>query len=276
MRMHTPRTALPACFAVACVLAMVAAAPPPKTGPPPRSTPAVVPSPTPPPSAQGCDRPISLGEVTLCSNEFTFNFKTGDVQFPGEVHGRTSDGTYRADRGYGNLHSEVIDLVGHVVVHRDATKDKAGKPVAPATMTSDQAHIESKAKYYRAAGNVKIVQGDLTLTAPLIVDDEAKRFLTASGGVKVVKGDKTMTAPQMTLDENSHVAHLTGGVHAEQPPSRTFDSAEVFYNTQTEDFKAVGGIKMTFPANSAVPQPSSSSSPASTKPSAAAKPSAAP
>jgi lipopolysaccharide export system protein LptA len=259
MRKQTPRLVGTACVAAACVIAMLGASAPhpkstPKAHPKPVATNAPAPAP-PPPMTQGCDKPISIGEVTLCSNEFTFNFKTGDVQFPGEVHGRTADGTYRADRGYGNLHSEIINLVGHVVIHRDATKDKTGKPVEAMTLTSDQAHMESKAKFYRASGKVKIVQGALSLTAPLIVDDESRRTISATGGVTVVKGDKTMTAPQMVLDETTHVAHLTGGVHAQEPPSRTFDSAEVFYNTSTEDFKALGGVRMQFPANASSPAP---------------------
>jgi lipopolysaccharide assembly outer membrane protein LptD (OstA) len=191
--------------------------------------------------------------MTLCSQDMTANLKTGDFQFPNPLRGRTSDGNYRADRGYGNLHSQTVNLIGHVVVHRDASKDKSGKPVEAMTLTANQTHVESKAKYYRASGNVKVVQGELTLTAPLLIDDEAHRVLSASGGVKVVKGDKTLTAPQIVLDETTHVARLTGGVHAEQKPDRSFDSAEVLYNTSTEDFKALGGVRLQFPAKQPAP-----------------------
>ena len=255
--MNITRLACLVCLAVACKLA---AMPSPVNAKPPAPKPsasALAPAPA-PSSTPGCDKQMTVGEVTLCSNEFNFNFKTGDVQFPKPLHGRTSDGTYRADRGYGNLHSQIINLIGHVVVHRDASKDKMGKPVEALTMTADQAHIESKAKFYRASGNVKIVQGNMTMTAPLIVDDEAHKTIDASGGVKIVKADKTLTAPQIALDETTHVANLTGGVHAEQKPDRSFDSTQVLYNTQTEDFKAIGNVRMQFPANQAVPVPSPS------------------
>jgi lipopolysaccharide assembly outer membrane protein LptD (OstA) len=238
------------------------------------SLPAPIPSPPSGPTST-CDKQMTVGEVTLCSNEFNFNFKTGDVQFPMPLHGRTSDGTYQADRGYGNLHAQIINLIGHVIVHRGATHDKQGKPVQAMTLTADQTHIESKAKFYRASGNVKIVQGNMTMTAPLITDDENHRLIKASGGVKIVRGDQTMTAPQITLDENTHVADLSGGVHAQQPPSRSFDAAEVFYNTQTQDFKAVGSVRMQFPANQ--PGPAGSPRPSPTprggvKPRASATP----
>lgn len=258
-RMLSTAIAIGACFAIGVAAAGAPARP---SSTPAAAAPTAAPSPSfipiPP---QSCDRPISIGEVTLCSDEFNYNFKTGDVQFPSALHGRTAEGSYRADRGYGNLHSEVINLVGHVMIHRDPTKDKTGKPVEAMTLTSDLATVESKAKYYRASGNVKIVQGTLSLAAPLVVDDESKRMVDASGGVIVMKGDRTMTAPQMTLDEASHVAHLTGGVHAEEKPDKSFDATEVFYNTQTQDFKALGTVHMQFPANSPAPSVSATASP---------------
>ena len=263
--MNISRLACLVCLAVACRLAAApspvnAMAPAPKAAPSASVSPASYVSPL-PSSSPGCDQQLKVGEVTLCSSEFNFNFKTGDVQFPKPLHGRTSDGTYRADRGYGNLHSQIINLVGHVVVHRNATKDRSGKPVEALTLTADQTHIESKAKLYRASGNVKIVQGNMTMTAPLIVDDEARKTIDASGGVKVVKGDRTLTAPQIALDETTHVANLTGGVHAEQKPDRSFDATQVLYNTQTEDFKAIGNVRMQFPANQPVPAATGKPSP---------------
>ena len=275
--MQLRRLAILICLAAACRLAAspaASAAPSPPSSGVARASAAPARSATPAPSASAsCDKQMTVGEVTLCSNEFNFNFKTGDVQFPQPLHGRTSDGTYRADRGYGNLHGQIMNLIGHVIVHRDATHDKAGKPVEALTLTADQVHIESKAKFYRASGNVKIVQGTMTMTAPLIVDDEAHRMINASGGVKIVRGHQTMTAPQIALDESTHVAHLTGGVHAEEPPDRSFDAAEVFYNTQSQDFKAVGSIRMQFPANQ--PAAAGSARPTAT-PKPGAKPTATP
>jgi len=46
-----------------------------------------------------------------------------------------------------------------------------------------------------------------------------------------------------------------------QPPSRSFEAAEVFYNTQTQDFKAVGAVRMQFPANQPGPAGSPRPSP---------------
>ena len=65
----------------------------------------------------------------------------------------------------------------------------------------------------------------------------------------------------IALDESTHIANLTGGVHAEQKPDRSFDAIQVLYNTVTEDFKALGGVRMQFPANQAAPAPSASPRP---------------
>src|SRR5579864_560873 len=119
-----------ACLAALCAAGVFGAAfgrPPtasPAPGPGARSAvtppgvrgPVAAPSPSPPP---GCDKQMAFGEVTLCTSDFTYNAKTGDIQFPHPLRGRTADGSYRADRGFGNLRSEVINLVGHVVLHRD-------------------------------------------------------------------------------------------------------------------------------------------------------------
>jgi len=49
--------------------------------------------------------------------------------------------------------------------------------------------------------------------------------------------------------------HVSGGVHAEQPQGRTFDTPEMTYNTQTDDFKMLGGIMAIFPLSRATPTP---------------------
>jgi hypothetical protein len=163
-----------------------------------------------------------FGDITVNFAEGEGNLKTGDFVMPGTVTGHSTDGTFRGDRAFGNSKRDEITLVGHVMVHKLGGVSKDGKkPTEPVTLTCDKLEIRSKAKLYTATGNVKVVQGDKTLTAPL-----------------------------MKLNDNTHDAALTGGVHAEEPPDRTFDSAEVLYNTKSEDFKALGGVQATFPLKS--------------------------
>jgi hypothetical protein len=218
-------------------------------GPLPRSSPAAAKS---SPAAKASPVPASsgamissgpaqtrFGDVTVNFAEGEGNLKTGDFVMPSAVTGHSTDGTFRGDRAFGNSKRDEITLVGHVMVHKLGGVSKDGKkPTEPVTLTCDKLEIRSKAKLYTATGHVKVVQGGKTLTAPL-----------------------------MKLDDNTHDAALTGGVHAEEPPDRTFDSAEVLYNTKSEDFKALGGVQATFPIKSSptplpnagtviVPQPS--------------------
>src|SRR5450755_1675659 len=184
-------------------------------------------SPTPAPAGSGSmissgPAQTRFGDLTVNFAEGEGNLKTGDFVMPGTVTGHSTDGTFRGDRAFGNSKRDEITLVGHVTVHKLGGVSKNGKaPTEPVTLTCDKLEIQSKAKLYTATGHVKVVQGDKTLTAPL-----------------------------MRLNDFTHDAALTGGVHAEQPPDRTFDSAEVLYNTKSEDFKALGGVQATFPINS--------------------------
>src|SRR5450755_216757 len=223
------------CALVAAAIAAAAAAPTPR----PRAN---APSPAPSPTSSSSGSIVSTGPAQTRFGDLTVNFsegegnlKTGDFVMPSTVTGHSTDGNFRADRAFGNSKRDEITLVGHVLVHKLGGMGKDGKtPSEPVTLTCDKLEVRSKAKLYTATGNVKVVQGGKTLTAPL-----------------------------MKLDDNSHDAALTGGVHAEEPPDRSFDSAEVLYNTKSEDFKALGGVQATFPLKSSPsPLPSGTGTPA--------------
>ena len=163
-----------------------------------------------------------FGDLTVNFSEGEGNLKTGDFVMPSTVTGHSSDGTFRGDRAFGNSKRDEVTLIGHVLVHKlGGVGGNGKKPSEPVTLTCDKLQIYNKRKVYIASGNVKVVQGDKTLTAPL-----------------------------MRLDDQTHDAALTGGVHADEPPDRTFDAAEVLYNTKSENFKALGGVQATFPLKS--------------------------
>jgi hypothetical protein len=236
------------CALLAAAIAAAAAAPTPR----PRAS---ATSPTPSPTASSGGSIVSsgpaqtrFGDLTVNFSEGEGNLKTGDFVMPSTVTGHSSDGTFRGDRAFGNSKRDEVTLIGHVLVHKlGGVGGNGKKPSEPVTLTCDKLEIYNKRKIYVATGHVKVVQGDKTLTAPL-----------------------------MRLDDTSHDASLTGGVHAEEPPDRTFDAAEVLYNTKSENFKALGGVQATFPLKSsptpappptAAPLPSSSASPRAPRPS---------
>jgi lipopolysaccharide assembly outer membrane protein LptD (OstA) len=175
-------------------------------------------------SAQQNDRVVNTSEVH-------YNTASGDLIVPATLTGFSSDADFRADRAVGNNKAGTLTLLGHVIVHRiNNTVNNASEPL---TLWCDKLDITSK----------------------------PQETYTCTGHVKVAQGDKTLVAPKLRLNNTTHVADMTGGVHGEEKPDRTFDAAELLYNTQTQDFKALGGVRATFPFRRGVFAPSPAPSP---------------
>ncbi|MDQ6766722.1 MAG: LptA/OstA family protein, partial [Candidatus Eremiobacteraeota bacterium] len=183
---------------------------------------------------------VQENDRVVNSAEIHYNTLTGAIEVPAELTGFSSDTDFRADRGFGNQKAGTFTMIGNVVVHRFGNYGKANNSTEPLTLWCDK---------------LDIVQRPQTT-------------YTATGHVKVAQGDRTLVAPVLTLNDTTHVATMTGGVHGEERPDRTFDAAELLYNTQTEDFKALGGVKATFPFRraSSGPSPTPSARPSAAVP----------
>jgi lipopolysaccharide export system protein LptA len=153
--------------------------------------------------------------------EVIYHSDTGDIIAPAQVSGRSSTDAFRADRATGNTKQNLFELSGNVVMRRQRPGDKD-----PTVLTATTVRIDGNARIYTASGNPKVVQGT-----------------------------RSMTGQVMSLDDTTHLLHVTGGVHAEQPPGRTFDTPELTYDTQSENFKMLGGIMAIFPLSRASPTP---------------------
>lgn len=168
---------------------------------------------------------VRENDRTMTTAELRYDAAGGAFVAPTTVTGHGSDGDVRADRATGNLNAGQTTLEGSVVVHKLGGVGRTGSK-DPVTLTADRLDVDSASKQYVANGHAVIVQGGRTLSAPM-----------------------------MTLDDMTHLAHLTGGVRADEKPNRTFEAGDVTYNTQTEDFKATGGVRMLFPAPTKGPKP---------------------
>jgi len=179
------------------------------------------------------------GGRSLSTQALTYHTDNGDYLVPGQLSGNAPDGSFSADSASGNGPHNDVTLVGDVVVHKLGGFRKVGDSNQPITLECTTLQVQSSQKLY-----------------------------TASGHVKVIQGARVMTAPLMRLDDNTHVLKMTGGVHAIEPPSSTFDAPEVIYNTETQDFRALGGVHATVPVNalSRKASPKPKSTPESTKP----------
>lgn len=176
--------------------------------------------------AQENDRVVHTSEVH-------YNTLTGDLLVPSALTGFSSDSDFKADRAVGNNKAGTFTMVGHIVVHR-FNYGKANNSSEPLTLWCDKLDIANR----------------------------PQSVYTATGHVKVAQGDRTLVGPVLRLNDTTHVADMTGGVHGEEKPDRTFDAAEILYNTQTEDFKALGGVKATFPFRRGAFAPTPTPSPA--------------
>lgn len=172
------------------------------------------------------------------TNEVQYNTLSGALLVPNALTGFSPGTDFRADRAVGNNKAGSFTMIGNVVVHR-FNYGKANNSSEPLTLWCDKLDITNR----------------------------PQATYTATGHVKVAQGDRTLVGPMLRLNDTTHIADMTGGVHGEEKPDRTFDAAELLYNTQTEDFKALGGVKATFPfrrgafAPTATPSPGASASP---------------
>ncbi|MDQ6781748.1 MAG: LPS export ABC transporter periplasmic protein LptC [Candidatus Eremiobacteraeota bacterium] len=155
---------------------------------------------------------------SIDSQEVHYNNVTGAILIPVAVSGRSADGDFRADRATGDQHTGMFSLFGNVVVHKAGGISRSSKTHDTVTLRCDQLDIATQTKQYDANGHVEVSQAN-----------------------------RVISAPHLTLNDTTHLAVMTGGVHGLERPDRTFDSAEVHYNTETEDFKALGGVRVTFP-----------------------------
>lgn len=282
------------------------------------------------------------------TKELTYNLNSGALTVPGAVKGTSSEGSFSADMARGNMKSRVYDLQGHAIL-RTSGKRAKGPQQTPTVLTAQHVHMDELAKRYLAEGDVKVSQGDRTVSAPLLTFDDNVHILKMTGGVhatqlpdrsadtaqvvyhtdtgavlaptqvsgrsstdafradravgnakeniytldgnvvmrqqtatdkdprvltasdvridgnaktyvatghpKVTQGTRTMTGQVMSLNDTTHIVRITGGVHAEAPGGRSFDTPELTYNTQSDEFKMLGGITAFFPLSKPSPTP---------------------
>jgi lipopolysaccharide export system protein LptA len=170
---------------------------------------------------------VHENDQQIDSEEIHYNTVSGALLMPVPVTGRGVDGDFRADRAEGNQLGGTFTLLGNVVLHRVSGVGRGTLGHDPLTLWCDRLDIDNRTRIYTAVGHVKIAQAN-----------------------------RTLTGPYLRLDDNTHIGTMTGGVHGEQIPDRTFDAAQLIYNTETEDFKALGGVQATFPYRRPSPSPS--------------------
>ena len=208
----------------AAVLATAAAsaAPAPKPAASARTVapPPHLPAPPPPPPPNSGAR-FDLGVWTVHASAVDANFKTGDFSTPAKVVMTRQGGDVTADRANGNYKTQMVYLVGHVVMH-DQNGDYGGlaggaRANGPSTLTADKAQIDGQAKVYKAIGNVHYVQGDTVVDSNTGTLNDATNELFLQGNVRIVQGTRKVNADTVLYNTVTDQAHAQGNVTVQFP-----------------------------------------------------------
>lgn len=119
---------------------------------------------------------------------------------------------------------------------------------APTTIKSDSLSINAKDRIFVYRGNVKVVQGDMTLLAKTIegLYSEGNQIqkLTAKGNVIITKQDIKATAQQALYDAPAAIVTLTDNPQLQQQQSiLTADRIKIFLNENRS--QAEGDVRVT-------------------------------
>lgn len=192
-----------------------AASPAPK--PAPR---AAAPKPGRPLPAGAAGAAFDLGVWTVHASSVDANFKNGDFSTPAKVVMTRTGGDVTADKANGNYKTQIVNLIGHVVMH-DTQGNYGGigggGSNGPSTLTADKAEIDGAAKIYKAIGNVHYVQADTVVDADNGTLNDATHDLLLQGNVRIVQGSRKVNANSVVYNTITDKAHAEGNVTMQFP-----------------------------------------------------------
>jgi lipopolysaccharide assembly outer membrane protein LptD (OstA) len=182
---------------------------------------AVAAAPSPQPTGAG----MVLGVWHLQTTSLDSNFKNGDFSAPNRVVLTRQGGDVTADRANGNYDKQIATLYGDVVMH-DLNGNFAGlaaasvsKPRGPSTLTTDELHIDWRARVYTAVGHVHYIQENTTVDADRGMLNDVSHMLYLSGNARVIQGLRSLVADRIAYNTLTGEAHAEGNVTVQFPSS---------------------------------------------------------
>ncbi len=175
-----------------------------------------------PAAPAGAGAAFDLGVWTVHASSVDANFKTGDFSTPAKVVMTREGGDVTADRANGNYKTQIVNLVGHVVMH-DSQGSYGGigaggdNSNGPSTLTADKAEIDGSAKVYKAIGNVHYVQADTIVDSDNGTLNDATHDLLLQGNVRIVQGMRKVNAQNVVYNTVTDKAHASGNVTMQFP-----------------------------------------------------------
>lgn len=163
------------------------------------------PHPSPRPAARSAAA-AKIGEWNMVTDQLSANLASGQFSAPDHVTLTRADGSViTADRATGNYKQRQAALYGHVSMHdTSGTFGLKSAPTAqsrgPATLTSDELHLDDAAHLYDASGNVHYEQADTKVDAQTAHLNDTTHQLDLTGKVHVVQADRTLEADHATYN----------------------------------------------------------------------------
>ena len=132
----------------------------------------------------------------------------------------------------------VLKLVGNVQFSQDSV-----------FMRSDLGYIQKDLTFIKAIGNVIINQGDsLFLYGDSLDYDGTTKIAIVRGNVRLVENDLTLTAPSIKYDLNTNVAYYTeGGTVVSQKNNNTLTSIYGYYYSDFKTLSFKDSVVLTNP-----------------------------
>lgn len=154
------------------------------------------------------------------------NLNDGNFTMPHRVKFFRPGTDIVGDSAKGNYKAGTVTITGHVVLHDNGAASEAqaaGAPAGggPSTLECDQLAVDSKRKVYVATGNVHYIQGQRHATAESGKLDQGAHALDLMGNVRLADGDETLTAQMVHYDTLTKDVSTSGNpVILSQPAAR--------------------------------------------------------
>jgi len=159
--------------------------------------------------------PDNTGDQSVTSDAIHWNQNSGDFNMPGKASFARTGTDAVGDSANGNTKNATLSLRGHVTVHDngqapEAASEKGYSEKGPATITADALDVDGKSRIYTAKGNVDFSQGDEKGHADNGILDRGAGTLHLDGNVKLSQGDSTMSARVVDYNLNTKDVKASG------------------------------------------------------------------
>jgi lipopolysaccharide assembly outer membrane protein LptD (OstA) len=170
---------------------------------------------------------VTTRDFRIETDQTNSNLNDGSFTMPHRVKFFRPGTDVVGDGAKGNYKAGTVIITGHVVLHDNgqaSEAQQAGAPPGggPSTLACDELQVDSKRKIYVAIGNVVYVQGTRRATAANARLDQGAHSLELNGNVRLADGDQTLTAQTVHYDTLTKDVSTSGSpVTVTQPASRT-------------------------------------------------------